>query len=100
MFYLYRFYLEDCIVGVYIMYRVYKFMALVVPQSESFLRALNKYLKYCPSRKKAMYSREFRTLKVVALRLGPVILTPITVLASLDIFGQYYVCVALWNVSE
>lgn len=75
-------------------------MALVVPQSEAFLQALYKYLKYCPSRKRAMYTRNFKALKLIALRLGPVVLTPITVLASLDIFGQYYVCVALWNVSE
>ncbi len=92
--------MEDCLVGVYMMYRVYKFMARVSSKSEIFLHTLYKYLKYSTSAKKAVYKRNFRALKIISLRLGPVVLTPITVLASLDIFGQYYVCVALWNVED
>lgn len=78
------------------MYRAYKFMSRVPAQSENFLLSLSEHLKYCSSEKRKRLRKTIKTLKVVTLRVGPIVITPNSVISAMDTFGQHYVCVALW----
>ncbi len=78
-------------------YRVYTSMSRVAAESKKFLKILADYLKYCPPSRKKMHTKILKTFKIVSLRLGPIVVTPMTVLAAMDTFGNYYVCVALWK---
>lgn len=80
-------------------YRVYTFMSQVAAESKKFLKTLSEYIKYCPPSRKKMHTKILKTLKIVSLRLGPIVVTPMTVLTAMDTFGNYYVCVALWKTN-
>lgn len=79
----------------FMLLRVYHFMGMVSDSAEMFLASFNEYLTF--QNPKRMYLRKVaRTLKIVTLKVGPCEVWPESVLAVLDVMGNYYVCAALW----
>ncbi|CAL8089567.1 unnamed protein product [Orchesella dallaii] len=89
------FYIQDCMVAVYVTFRVFDFMAIVLPTSEEFMNSVRKYM--AAQRIVNGHIRKFqRTLRPVSLKLGPTPLCREAVLETMEMLSSYYVCVALW----
>lgn len=94
----FRFYIEDSLVSMYMIYRVYNIMSRVEPASQQFFRVLRNYvISYKSSTiKRQLLHKTVKTLKVVSLKIGPCPVERSTVLSAMEILGNYYICVALW----
>ncbi|ODM93476.1 hypothetical protein Ocin01_13206 [Orchesella cincta] len=64
------FYIQDCCVAVYVTFRVFDFMSIVLPSSEQFMNSVKNYM--AAQRIVSGHIRKFqRTLRPVSLKLGP-----------------------------
>lgn len=91
-----RFYIEDSLASMYMIYRVYKFMSQVQLNSQEFLRSVKLFLKFSYS-DRGRLRRRIKALNITSLKLGPCHVTRRTVLAAMDMLCNYYICVALWK---
>lgn len=81
--------------AVYVTFRVFEFMSIVLPASEQFLTSVRRYL----AAKSIIggHTHKFqKVLRPVSLKLGPNPLNRENVLDTMEMLASYYVCVALW----
>lgn len=82
----------------YVLFKVFKSMCFVSASSKEFLAEINYAIK---SRKLSSLDRKLlkqtrRSLRVIAMRLGPCVSGPAMVGTAMMKLMNYYICVAMW----
>ncbi|XP_035705858.1 uncharacterized protein LOC118435003 [Folsomia candida] len=87
---------EDAMVCIFMIFRMFSLMARVAPASENFMRQATECLSVDALHRKRN-KKVAKTMRLVALKLGPCPVRPSSVGSSVMMLMNYYLCVALWK---
>ncbi|CAL8076341.1 unnamed protein product [Orchesella dallaii] len=93
-----QFFIEDGILGAFVMLRTYLFMSRMAPASARFLKGFKTFImriNESPQQVRRL-RRRIRSLKVISLKVGPCHVPTEAMLSVLDKMTTYFVAAALW----
>jgi len=79
----------------FMLFRCFKAMSLVGPEAENFMTALRRHLSR-KSYNRELHLKVLKSLKSIALQIGPNFVSSMTVGNAMMVLLNYYIMAALW----